>query len=261
MLQVWLVLPKVRVYLLTMIIQSQTFRASSPGEGAIGGVAGNGVRSGIALGVVIWFVVMLLIAATGGFEAGAGSPPIAVAVAALIPPAAVVAMLIGSNRFHHWAASLDLRLLTMLQGWRVVGLAFLVLAGEGALPDTFAIPAGYGDILIGATAPFVAVLVVGGGAIARRLYYGWVVLGVADLALAITVGILHSNSPLGLLRGTGPDTDAMGTLPMSLIPTFGVPIALVLHALALTAARRATWMRPERCATTTAAPRWHRPRP
>lgn len=215
-------------------------------EGGMSGasVAGThlNVRSRIAWGVVIWFVVVFLIGATGAFDAGAGRPPIAVAVAALLPPVVVVAMLIGSTRFRDWAASLDLRLLTMLQGWRVVGLAFLVLAGEGALPMTFALPAGYGDILIGATAPFVAVLVVGGGAIARRLYYGWVVLGVADLALAITVGVLHSNSPLGLLRGAGPDTDAMAALPMSLIPTFGVPLALMLHALAITAAARGeTW--------------------
>lgn len=111
------------------------------------------------------------------------------------------------------------------------------------MPATFALPAGYGDSFIGATAPFVAVLVVGGGAITRRGYYGWLVLGVADLVLAITVGILHTNSPLGMLRGTGPTTDVMGALPTSLIPTFGVPLALVLHALALTAAHRATWKR------------------
>src|SRR2546426_6245533 len=45
------------------------------------------------------------------------------------------------------ALRLDLRLLTAMQAWRVVGAMFLVLLSFGFLPGTFAWPAGIGDLL------------------------------------------------------------------------------------------------------------------
>jgi hypothetical protein len=48
----------------------------------------------------------------------------------------------------------------------------------------------------------------------------------------VTLGVLYSNSPAGVLRGEV-GTDLMAVLPMSLIPSFGVPITLVAHLLSL----------------------------
>jgi hypothetical protein len=50
---------------------------------------------------------------------------------------------------------LDLRLLTALQGGRVIGFVFLALYAHGLLPGLFAWPAGLGDVLVGGAAPFV----------------------------------------------------------------------------------------------------------
>ena len=71
-----------------------------------------------------------------------------------------LALLVFSPRFRAWSRSRDLRLLTELQAWRMIGFAFLAVAAVDALPAGFAVPAGVGDVLVGLTAPIVATLVV-----------------------------------------------------------------------------------------------------
>jgi hypothetical protein len=46
--------------------------------------------------------------------------------------------------------------------------------------------------------------------------------------MAVTSGVLHGRSPIGLLAGHV-TTDVMARYPLSLIPTFFVPLALMLH--------------------------------
>jgi hypothetical protein len=119
-----------------------------------------------------------------------------------------------------------------------------------ALPSGFATPAGMGDVAVGLTAPLVASFVIGRS---DRLYAAWTALGIADLVAAVTLGVLYSNSPAGVLRGEV-GTDLMAVLSMSLIPSFGVPITLVAHLLSLInlAGRRATGReRPTSPATST----------
>jgi hypothetical protein len=43
--------------------------------------------------------------------------------------------------------------LIRLHLWRLVGIVFLVLMVRGQMPALWALPAGIGDVLIGATAP------------------------------------------------------------------------------------------------------------
>ena len=87
---------------------------------------------------------------------------------------------------------LDLRLLTAMQAWRIIGVMFLVLMAFGFLPGTLRGP-GLGDLLVGAYAPFVVL------AISRRTP-GWhehvVLLNVLlDFVEAIGSGVLSSRSP------------------------------------------------------------------
>jgi hypothetical protein len=177
----------------------------------------------------VWFALALGAGALGAFRTVPGSPPVAIAIAASTPPLAVMALALGSPRLRAWAGRLDLRYLTLLQTWRTAGLAFLALAAVHALPAGFAIPAGIGDVAVGLTAPLVATLVAGRSS---RLYVAWTALGIADLLTAVTLGILYSNTPAGVLHGDI-GTDLMATLPMCLVPAFGVPLTLVLHVLSL----------------------------
>jgi hypothetical protein len=137
-----------------------------------------------------------------------------------------------SAKVRRLALGLDLRLLTAMQAWRIIGVMFLVLMSFGFLPGTFAWPAGLGDFLVGAYAPFVVL------AISRRTP-GWHrhvillnVLGLLDFVGAIGGGVLSGRSPIGLLRGDV-TTDIMQELPLSMIPTFAVPLWIVLHILSL----------------------------
>ncbi len=177
-----------------------------------------------------WFAIAVPVSATGVFARP--GPPIGIALAAALPPLLAVAAAFGSARFRSWARSLDLRLLTLLQTWRIGGLGFLALASVHALPDGFAIPAGYGDITVSLTAPLVALYVIGRGAARRRIFVAWTVFGILDLVVAVTLGVLYSGTSIGLLT-SGVDTDLMGSPPMVLIPVFGVPLTLVLHVISI----------------------------
>ncbi|WBB48712.1 hypothetical protein O3597_27195 [Verrucosispora sp. WMMA2044] len=182
-----------------------------------------------AIVAVGWFCAALAASALGAFRTPPGDPPVALALAAGLPPLTVLVLAGCSSRFRAWARSLELRFLTLLQTWRVAGLAFLALAAVDALPAGFALPAGLGDVAIGLTAPLMAAFVVDR---ANRIFVVWTALGIADLILAVTLGVLYSASPAGLLRADL-DTGLMSTLPMSLVPAFGVPITLVAHLLSL----------------------------
>jgi hypothetical protein len=172
--------------------------------------------------VAAWFGLALAAGAAGVFVTPSDTPPVAIGLAAVVPPLVVIGLLVGSARFRSWVRDLDLRLLPLLQTWRVAGLAFLALYAVGELPAGFALPAGLGDVAVGLTAPLVAVYVVGGGRWARRIYVGWMAFGIADLLLAVTLGV-----------AIGSGMEAMASLPMSMVPTFGVPFTLALHAISL----------------------------
>ncbi len=115
---------------------------------------------------------------------------------------------------------------------RVVGVVFLILMAQGHLPAAFALPAGLGDIAIGLAAPFVAWRVArepsGAGAVSGAVRFN--VLGLLDLVVAVSLGAL-----LGLpgLLDVTPSTEALRLLPLALIPTAAVPLAIALHLVSL----------------------------
>jgi hypothetical protein len=120
----------------------------------------------------VWFVVMawaalvLLLNVLGVFAPHPDQLPLALLIAVIGPPIVFGIAYACSAKVRTLALRLDLRLLTAMQAWRVIGAMFLVLMSFGLLPGTFAWPAGLGDLLVGAYAPFVVL------AIARRTP-GW----------------------------------------------------------------------------------------
>jgi hypothetical protein len=126
--------------------------------------------------------------------------------------------------------SLNPRTLTFVQSWRIVGFTFLVLYASGILPGYFALPAGWGDIAIGATAPLVATRLVSFGR--RGSFILWQIAGIFDLVMAIALGALNS-----ILGTHGVTTAVMAGLPLSLIPTFAVPLLIMLHVICIAQAR------------------------
>jgi hypothetical protein len=187
--------------------------------------------------LAIWFVAVLALGAGGIFDAGPERPPLPVLAAIVAPPALFALAYRSSTRVRNFALGLDLRLLTAMQGWRVAGAMFLVLYAFGLLPGLFAWPAGAGDVLVGLAAPFVLQAMMDGRANWQRRVLWLNIAGVLDFVGAIATGVLSSNSSLGFFA-TGAPTVGLGALPLSLIPTFAVPLWTIFHVISFIQLRR-----------------------
>ena len=126
--------------------------------------------------------------------------------------------------FRAWLSAIDERWLVGLHLTRFVGAYFLYLYGQGQLPYAFAVPGGWGDI---AVASLAAILLVAGpprGARRRAAYLVWNVFGLADIlfvvATAARLAMADPESMVALLR-----------LPLSLLPTFLVPLIIASHVV------------------------------
>jgi hypothetical protein len=185
-----------------------------------------------ALAVVLWLAI------TGGaglanvFVAPPSQPPLPLLVALLTPPLVFAVAYWQSSRFRVFALSIDPRWLTAVQGWRVIGGVFLVLYAYGLLPGLFAFPAGFGDLAVGLAAPFVMLAIVRDAPGWPRQVLWLNLAGLADFAGAVSTGVLTSNTSLGVFADAGARAN-MGELPLGLIPTFAVPLWIVVHAVAL----------------------------
>jgi len=135
------------------------------------------------------------------------------------------------------AAAIPLRWLVAAQVFRIEGGIFLVLWADGRLPWQFALPAGIGDVSTGVLAAVLAARLARNEAGARNAVYAWCLFGVADLVVAITMGALTSPGRPHLLAFEAPNL-LITSYPLVMIPTFGVPLALMLHGLVLWRLRR-----------------------
>jgi hypothetical protein len=123
--------------------------------------------------------------------------------------------------------------LTLPHSLRVVGVSFLIVMAQGHLPAAFAMSAGLGDIAIGVAAPFVALQLARGTGRAGAVVFN--VLGILDLVVAGILGFL-----LFRLVEVTPSTAPLFVLPLALIPTVAVPLAITLHIVSLRRLRTAT---------------------
>ena len=188
------------------------------------------IPAAVGAALTAWLVVVVLVAANGGFASATGGPP-AVAYPLVL---GVVGVLIAVRTIRPLrelvAQPLAQRGLIALHSWRVGGGVFLVLAAMGSLPALFALPAGLGDIAIALAAPAVARDLTSAGG--RRRATGWAVLGLIDLVVAVTLGALSSPGPAQIFDTT-PSTALLSEFPLALFPTFLVPLAMALHLLSL----------------------------
>jgi hypothetical protein len=180
--------------------------------------------------IAVWFAFVLSASALRLFHNDSNRIGVAVGLAALAPIALFSLWFAASNGFKQFALSLNPRALTYVQSWRIIGLIFVILEARGILPTMFALPAGYGDMAIGATASFVAWKLTNPRN--RFSFILWQALGIADLVTAVSLG---TTAPL--LNPHGISTSAMTVLPLSLIPTFLVPMFLIFHVICIAQAK------------------------
>ncbi|HZZ37757.1 MAG TPA: hypothetical protein VFE06_01420 [Acidobacteriaceae bacterium] len=179
----------------------------------------------------VWFVLALTLSALHVLDSGQNRPPLPLGLAALTPVVVFLVWFAGSAGFRAFVLSLSPRALTVVQSWRVAGFAFVSLAAYGILPKAFGLPAGYGDMAIGLTAPLVALGLASPEH--RGSFLIWQALGMLDLVMAVSLGTLGS-----VIDPHGIPTSAMMVLPLSMIPAFAVPLLLILHIACVAQALR-----------------------
>jgi len=182
--------------------------------------------------LVIWGGAAAILASQGVFNSAPEEPPITVLLAALGPAAFFLAVYAVSGPLRDWTAALDISEVIGVQSWRVVGFAFLAVWALGDLPAVFALPAGLGDIAVGIAAPVAALAAARRSKGWRTGAYGVTVAGLADFIIAFATGILSRDGQALHFDGA-PASSLLGTLPLSLFPTFIVPAFLIMHVIAL----------------------------
>jgi hypothetical protein len=195
------------------------------------------ILSGIALAG--WAATVTMLGRRGAFAQpdGISVPPIGIALLAAF------AMMVVA-----FSASAALRSLftnqqhlIRLNVWRLLGVVFLLLMLDGQMPALWALPAGIGDIAVGATAFWVASRL--GKPSGRRLAIAFNLFGLADLVVAVGLGMMTNPGPLQVFQ-TVPTADLVTRFPLVLVPTFLVPLAFALHVISVTQFVRGTWAKP-----------------
>jgi hypothetical protein len=167
---------------------------------------------------IVWFITALVLSATG--VVGALKPP--------FPQVVLMGLTVGlllafwrAPGFRSWVLDLPLSILLLPHAVRFVGLYFMNLYARGELPYAFAVPGGWGDI-IAATFATVLACLPGAAAWKSNAYLVWNIFGLTDIVFVVTMAArLAMSHPHSM--------DALFRLPLSLLPTFFVPLIIFSH--------------------------------
>jgi hypothetical protein len=192
----------------------------------------------VVYGIVgIWFLAAFFGGIWGIFNQP-GGPPVPVGLFLVVPIGGFIIAYVSSPRLRHAVDGIPLWFITVAHTWRFVGLGFVIGAMVNILPPQFGFPEGLGDV-VAALFCLPLAFAIRKGSRSPRLraaFVAWNIYGLIDLLSAISMGILYSPSSFGVLR-TNLSTEVMTTFPMNLIPTFFVPLFILLHILALKRSR------------------------
>jgi len=184
------------------------------------------VFAGVVL--VAWMVLTMIAAGRGYYLPPAPGGVPAVPIQLVVALAGLSVCFVASPSLRSLLT--NQKFLIRLNVWRLVGAVFLALMFTGQMPALWALPAGLGDVLIGATAFWVARHLDEPGGHRRAVIFNW--LGMADLVVAIGLGSATSPGPLHIFHTT-PTSELITHFPLALVPGFLVPLAFMLHVVSL----------------------------
>lgn len=175
----------------------------------------------IIIAVCIWFFMALLV---GVFGFLGSIPP---TFPQIILFSLVLVLLIifwKSESFREVCFDLDIRVLLLIHLTRFVGIYFLILYSRGELPYAFAVHGGLGDIAVAVTALLVSIFSPRTGGLGFIIYFAWNILGLIDILYVVKTAARSAIAdPQSMM--------ALTELPLSLLPTFLVPIIICSHIL------------------------------
>ncbi|MBN8548847.1 MAG: hypothetical protein J0M12_05995 [Deltaproteobacteria bacterium] len=127
--------------------------------------------------------------------------------------------------FREWVLNCDPRILISFHLSRFVGIYFLFLYSQAALPYGFAMLAGYGDIIIASTALLLLCMP------SQKKSFGsmltiWNVCGLFEIVVVLISA--------ARIEFANPDSmRAWSALPLSILPTFVLPLLIASHLFLL----------------------------
>lgn len=189
----------------------------------------------VSLILITWFVLVIAIGIKGFF---AINPLFAANILlSFLILFHFLRMAYHSEKIREIADKISPTWIIAIQTYRIVGIGFIFLYFRGVLPAAFAFPSGIGDILVGITAPFVALAYFLKKPYSKKLAIIWNIIGIADLVIALTVGILGFPRPIQFVP-LEVSTEPISLYPLVIIPLFAVPLALLLHFFSLRVLRK-----------------------
>ena len=175
-------------------------------------------RKSMFLALGAWFCLAVGVGLAGWLEK-ANAPIVAAIVWSLTLLCLVGCWKVGT--FQKWVMKVDVRWFVFIHLSRFVGFYFFLLSSRGELPFAFAAPAGTGDVIVAGLAVLLFVL-----SDARRwnILIIWNTIGLTDILFVVMLALR-----LGLQDRQS--MHALREFPLSLLPTFLVPLIIVSHVL------------------------------
>ena len=161
----------------------------------LGRTKADRVRIVSTLGIVLfgWLVLALFLGWQGIFRSALNQPVPYIALAIGIPILVGALFIRGSKQVREIIAAVPQSQLVAFQFYRVLGVTFLVLYAAGQLPGIFALPAGWGDVMVGLTALLVGARAARGENDQLVTLWNW--LGISDLVDSSGDRILECAQP------------------------------------------------------------------
>jgi hypothetical protein len=181
-------------------------------------------RKTVPLLLLLWLGLACIFGLGSRLEQ-ASAPMIALIVWTLAAAALLLSWKVSSVKT--WALSVAPRWLVLFHLTRFVGFYFLFLQRRGQMPFAFAVPAGWGDITVAFLAVFV---LISSDARNWKPLLVWNCLGLLDILFVVSAALR-----IGLQDW--PSMHALREWPLSLLPTFVVPLIIASHVLIFARAR------------------------
>jgi hypothetical protein len=191
----------------------------------------------LSVALIAWLAIAHYVGSANMYFATTETAVPTILFGVLIPLIVATIGLWRSENIARLVSAIPLHWIVAAQVYRVGGGIFLVLWADGRLPWQFALPAGIGDVTTGCFAVVVAALLAKKAEGARRAAYGWCFFGIADLVVAMAMGAMTSPGRPHLFAFEAPNL-LISSYPLVMVPTFAVPLALMLHGLVLWRLRR-----------------------
>ncbi|MCA8959108.1 MAG: hypothetical protein KDC38_01290 [Planctomycetes bacterium] len=191
--------------------------------------------------VVGWFIASLQLGRAEFFRTGSGIGPLGPIQVAIFGPIGVfVLSYLAIPSFRSFVDGLDVVGLAAVQVLRILGAAHLVSWGYGLMAGTFALSVGIGNSIVALVALSTVKRVATRAPHWRAWLLGLTLLGMVEFGMTIALAMLGR---FATPTPFDPPRHALGYIdfrvpPLSIFPTFLIPLFSVIHCATLARLRR-----------------------